>query len=388
MLPFLADLLCKLWGPFRLFNSHLVLIVLGACISGFATWLLLPRLWKFLPRDQGKPFVKDSEQAQGKPTGAGIIFVSSIILTLILVIPFSFKIWGVLLCLFASMLTGYLDDASEVHWGELKKGLLDLVVTAATAAILSEMKSVEIWFPLIKGPLPGGAFLVPFWLYWPCATGLLWLSINVVNCSDGVDGLAGSLSLGGLMAMGAFMYGIIGHEWIAKYLLVPHDIHGAIWAIVIFTAAGSLAGYLWYNAWPSAVLMGDAGSRFLGLLVGLTALTAHNPFVILVAAPLLCIDGGVGLIKLTFIRICGKLGLDVRPPLRNYPHAIHPEKFASDEDFTRQILPIRILHSFRCPLHDHCRRSLKWSDPQILVRFNLIQIAALPVLLLILIKLR
>lgn len=388
MLPYLASLLQKYWGPLRLLNSHLTLLILGACLSGFLTVFLLPRLWKFLPHDQGKLFVKDSELAQGKPTGAGLIIVSLITLTLILVMPPIPSLWGIFLCLFISMLTGYLDDASAKPWGQLKKGLLDLFVSAAAAFLVAGGKPIEIWFPLVKGPLDGGAFLMSFWLFWPLATALLWLCINVVNCSDGVDGLAGTLALLGLMTMGAFLYGIIGHQWTAKYLLIPHDKHGALWAAMIYTAAGGLAGYIWYNAKPSKVLMGDAGSRFLGLLIGLSALASHNFFLVLVAAPVLIIDGGAGLVKLTLIRICKKFGCDTRPPLRNFPQAQNPANFATDEEFAKQILLVRLLHSFRCPVHDHCRKNLNWSDTQVLVRFCLIQAFLMPLFILILIKLR
>ncbi len=388
MLPFLASYLQRYWGPFRLFNSHLVLLIVGACLSGLLTVFLLPRLWRFLPHDQGKALVKDSHLAQGKPTGAGLIIVSIITLTLILVIPPQLKLWGIFLCLFVSMLTGYLDDASATPWGQLKKGLLDFLVSAAAAALFAGGEAVEIWLPVFKGPLEGGAWSVSFWLFWPIATALLWICINVVNCSDGVDGLAGSVALLGLMTMGAFLYGIIGHQWTSKYLLIPHDPHGALWGAMVYTATGGLAGYLWYNAKPSKVLMGDAGSRFLGLLIGLTTLASHNFFLLLVAAPIFILDGGAGLVKLTLIRFYKRLGYDTRPPLRNFPQVQNPANFATDEEFARQPLPVRLLHSFRCPVHDHCRKNLGWSDTQVLVRFCLIQAFLMPLFILILIKLR
>ena len=292
MLPYLAPWLTRFWGPFRLFESHLTLICLGASLAACLTFYLLPRLWKFLPRDQGKPFVKNSEEAKGKPTGAGIIFVLLCVACLVLVLPPSWKLWGIIGCLLLSMLTGFFDDASEVSWSELKKGLLDAVIALIAAAILCEGQDAVIWLPLFKGSQPGGGFLVPFWLYLPCATAFLWVSINVVNCSDGVDGMAGSLALLGLGGLGAFLYGIVGHITLSKYLLIPHNPEGAYWGILIFTAAGSLAGYIWHNANPSAVLMGDAGSRFLGLLIGSGVLASGNPS-LFGSGPILLVDGGI-----------------------------------------------------------------------------------------------
>jgi len=378
----------NVWGPFRLLSSHLVLIVLGGFLCGLLNWYLLPRLWKLLPRDQGKKFVKGSEVAKGKPTGAGIIMVSLFLLCLLLVMPPSWKAGGLAFCLLLAMLTGYLDDASEHPWNQLKKGLLDFGVCVLTVVCLTECQPMTIWLPVFKGELPGGGYLVPFWAYLPCATALLWASINVVNCSDGVDGLAGSLSLLGLMAMGALLYGIVGHSEVASFLLLPHNQKGAMWAIIVFTAAGGLAGYLWYNAYPSSVLMGDAGSRFLGLLLGITILEAGNPFLILVAEPILFFDGGLGLFKLVVMRVLKKFGVDTRPPLRNYQSVLHPENFATEEEEKKQIAVVRWLHAFRCPVHDQCRKNQGWSDTQVLVRFMLIQSTLMPIIIVLLIKLR
>ena len=114
MLPYLSEILLKVWGPFRLLSSHVVLIFLGAFIAGLFTWLLLPCLWKYLPHDQGKAFVKDSEKAKGKPTAAGIIMVSVFTVTLLLVMPLNWRVGGMIGVLFITMLTGFGDDISIV----------------------------------------------------------------------------------------------------------------------------------------------------------------------------------------------------------------------------------------------------------------------------------
>ena len=103
MLPFLAPYLTKIWGPFRLLESYIVLICLGSTCAALLSWLLLPRLWHLLPRDQGKPFVKDSKEAKGKPTGAGSILVVIVTIILALVLPPTWRHWSLVLCLFACM---------------------------------------------------------------------------------------------------------------------------------------------------------------------------------------------------------------------------------------------------------------------------------------------
>jgi len=389
MFPYLSEhFLTEIWGPFRLLQSRLILIMLGAFLCCSATWLLLPRLWDGLPHDRGKALVAGSEAAKGKPTGAGLIVVSIFTVLIFMVMPFYWEYTLIAICLYAIMLTGYLDDRSSTPWGELQKGLLDLVLSFATAYVLGIWQEPRIWLPFVKGSGVGGSFLLPMWLYVFIGGALLWVMINVVNCSDGVDGVAGSLALFGLLAMGMVLYVIVGHEKIAGYLLLPHVQNGASWAAMLFTAAGGLAAYLWYNANPSQVLMGDAGSRFYGLLLGIAVLATGNPFMLFVAAPLLFVNGGAGLVKLIILRFLKRLHFDTRMPLANVVNPIHPENFASAEDAAKQIAIVRFLHHYRFPVHDHCRKKLKWSDAQVLLRFMLLQALIMPVVIIVIIKFR
>jgi len=183
---------------------------------------------------------------------------------------------------------------------------------------------------------------------------LIWISINATNCTDGVDGLSGSLLVLAYFYLGALLYGVVGRSDLAEYLLVPHDVLGANWGIMAFTLLGTLAAYLWFNAFPSQVLMGDAGSRPLGLMLGVLVLTTGNPFLILVVAGVVLINGGTGLVKLAVMR------------------------------FFR----IPFLRSVRFPLHDHCRAHLGWSSSQVLIRFVLLQAVLTPILFVILLKMR
>ena len=96
MLPFLATYLTKVWGPFRLLNSYLVLMGVGSTVGALLCWYLLPKLWDHLPHDRGKVLVEGSEKAKGKPTGAGVLVVSFIMLVLAFVMPMSLRMLGVM----------------------------------------------------------------------------------------------------------------------------------------------------------------------------------------------------------------------------------------------------------------------------------------------------
>ncbi len=373
MLYWLGMHLEDCWGPFRLLASHMVLMALGTLGAGFLVWFLLPRQKNVLPRDRGKLLVKDGDKSAGKPTGAGYLLTLIILPVMLLCVPI-YQVWdlGIFVCVFLSMYTGYLDDKSAAPWGEWRKGIYDFGIALLTALCLCRMQDVSMWLPFVKQSLT-----VSWQVYLPVATVLLWFTVNATNCSDGVDGLAGSLTLIALASLAGLLYGIVGYQPIAEYLLIPHSAAGARWAILLFTASGGLAGYLWYNAEPSTLLMGDAGSRMLGLLVGIGVLASGNPLLVFVVSPVILANGGAGLCKLLLLRVLKRLGFDTTPPGN-----------LSREEADAQHVLVRALHSVRFPLHDHCRRNLGWSNAQVLMRFMLIQAFLTPILFILFIKIR
>ncbi len=348
MLPWLGEHLTEIYGPFRLLTSHIFLIGLGAMLASISTWYLLPRLWDRLPRDKGRVFAVGAQASVGKPVGAGIIFISIFLVTSLLVMPMELRFFEALVGMFLAMLEGYLDDRGG-GWSEYKLGAIDLGISLLGAVAVSQFQDVQLWLPLIKTPV----MLSP-WLFIPMGTALIWLTINATNCTDGVDGLSGSLSGLAFVFLGGILYAVVGHEGISSYLLVPHYPDGAFWAMLSLVMVGCVAGYLWYNANPSAVLMGDAGSRPMGFLLGVLVLASGNPFLIFVVAGVVLVNGATGLLKVALLR------------------------------FFR----IGIFRSIRYPLHDHVRQCYGWSNTQVLVRFVLLQALGTPLFLLLLLKVR
>lgn len=267
----------------------------------------------------------------------------------LLFLPWSLEVLGVLLLTFGAMLSGWLDDKSVTSWGEYKKGLIDLFLSGAAAVLLSGMTDVEIWLPLTAQ-----LFLIPLWLFIPLATVLLWATINSTNCSDGVDGLSGTLTAFAFTTLGGLLYFILGHKEIAQYLLLPHYADGATFGMMAFSMVGCILGYLWYNANPSILLMGDAGSRALGFLLGVFVIKSGNPFCILIVSAVLMVNGGTGLVKVAIMRF----------------------------------FKVAFLKNIRFPLHDHVRHNRGWSNTQVLVRFALVQVMITLILLILLIKVR
>ncbi|MDA0710082.1 MAG: phospho-N-acetylmuramoyl-pentapeptide-transferase [bacterium] len=348
MLLWLGEQLFGVYGPFRLFTSYLFLAGLGTALSALLTWWLLPKLWSLLPRDRGRAFAVGAAQSEGKPVGAGVIFIPIFVVAGLLFMPLHAVHLETLLCLVLAMAVGFWDDHSG-GLSEYRMGAMDLVISLLAALVVSQGQTVELWLPLLKSSV----FVSPF-VFVPVAAVLLWLAINATNCTDGVDGLSGSLCGLAFIYLGATLYGIVGHRFIAQYLLVPHYPDGAGWAILAFIMTGCLAGYLWHNANPSSVLMGDAGSRPLGLFLGMLVLACGNPFLIFVVAGVVLVNGATGLLKVALLRF----------------------------------FKIGIFKSVRYPLHDHVRHNWGWSNTQVLVRFILLQAVVTPILLVLLLKIR
>ena len=373
MLYILADTLGKFWGPFRLLRSHALLLAAGTKLAALAVLLLLPKLWRFSPHDHGKAILgKDGMVSAGKPTGTGLWVTLLVLPILLLVMPLSVPVLGMLFCMYVAMVCGYLDDRSEKPWGQLKKGALDAVVCLGVAYFVWSALGGEVWIPFRKG-----LWTMPCWAYIPCMGFVLFIVMNATNCSDGVDGLAGTLTIISLLALAAFLYLVIGYRPVADYLLVPHNYLAVRWAILLMTVAGGFAGYLWWNAEPSQALMGDAGSRFLGLLLGAGVLVTKNPFLVFAFAPVVLVNGGGGMVKILLLRFFRKCGLDVRPPAELQP----------EERKNRNVL-VKAVWKVRFPLHDHCKKELHWTNAQVLMRFVLLQAFLMPLIFVLFVKIR
>jgi phospho-N-acetylmuramoyl-pentapeptide-transferase len=248
-----------------------------------------------------------------------------------------------------AMAFGYLDDRAMLPWGDYRKGAVDLALAAGASMVLSQFHTMRIWLPFTKSQID-----LPWWLFAVGGALLVWLAINTVNCTDGVDGLSATLALLAFATLGTVLYVVLGNERIASYLLLPTAPRAAIWGMLAFSMAGVLLAYLWYNAHPSVLLMGDAGSRPIGFLLGVLVLTTRNPFMLLIVSGVLLVNGGTGLVKVALLR------------------------------FWR----ISIFRTTRFPLHDHVRHTAKWSNTQVVMRFAIAQTMLTAALLLALLKLR
>lgn len=275
---------------------------------------------RILPKDQGREFAHNGALSEGKPRGAGLILIFAFVISSVLVVKLDVEYIAYILLVFGSMMTGYLDDASATPWGEGKKGFLDLLISLGVAIVYYKFNSSRICLATL-----GIDFTIPPAIFIILATILVWASINVTNCSDGVDGLCGSLTIVSLTS---------------ALFLINKLSHDSGFERIIIVMLASVMAYLWFNSSPSKLLMGDAGSRALGVMLATAFLKSSAPFMFIPCALVLIIDGGLGLVKLSAIR------------------------YLKMKNFMKNV---------RTPIHDHLRKNNKWSDTQTVFRLVILQ---------------
>ncbi|MBO5114000.1 MAG: phospho-N-acetylmuramoyl-pentapeptide-transferase [Lachnospiraceae bacterium] len=301
-------------------ESNPLVAALGLLTAFAATCFLLTKLSKYLPKDAGREFAHDGKLSAGKPRGAGIIFVLVFTASAIVFAPMNRELCIYLILVAAEMLTGYMDDASEHPWNEYKKGFLDLIVAIVLAVTYLNYNSSTINIATL-----GINVTLPPVLFGVLTVILVWTSINVTNCADGVDGLSGTLALITLMTI---------------YIIDSIRETAGPFPYLILLFGICILGYLWYNATPSRLMMGDAGSRAMGIFISIAVLKTGSPLLYMPVAIVLILDGGLGLVKVALLRF----------------------------------LKIHILKNTRTPLHDHVRKIMGWSNTQTVFRFAIIQI--------------
>lgn len=273
-----------------------------------------------LPKDQGRKFAHNGALSEGKPRGAGLILITAFTISSVLLVKLNLEIIIYLFLIFMSMLTGYLDDSAEKPWGELLKGVLDLLISAGSAFTFYYFNSSDISIAMLNINI----HIHPV-LFVILGTILVWASINVTNCSDGVDGLSGTLTSISLAT---------------ALVILGRTSNDSAFSKIIIIMIVSIVAYLWFNASPSKILMGDAGSRALGVVLAIAFLKTGSPILFIPAALILIIDGGLGLLKLSAIR------------------------YLKIKNFMKNI---------RTPIHDHLRKNKGWSDTQTVFRLSILQ---------------
>ncbi|MFN8548436.1 MAG: phospho-N-acetylmuramoyl-pentapeptide-transferase [Candidatus Eisenbacteria bacterium] len=293
----LYHLLFPLHEQFTLFNlfRYITFRAAGATITALLiSWFIGPRIIEWLRvlkfgqqiREEGP----SSHQAkQGTPTMGGILILTAIVVPTLLWAKLSNEsVWILLFATVSLGLLGFLDDYLRVvkKWKSGLQGRYKLIgqglagMIAGLAIVYCEpfggLSTTAISVPFVKARLFDlGLLYVPFVVL------VLTASSNAVNLADGLDGLAIGLIIPPAVAFGGLAY-LGGNVVFARYLNIPFLEESGELAVYAAALVGAALGFLWFNAHPALVFMGDTGSLALGGSLGMLAVLVKRELLLIV----------------------------------------------------------------------------------------------------------
>ncbi len=284
-------------------------------MASFLTAITCSLLWGdwFINRFQSflksgvRPWTPDSHKVKGsKPTMGGLFMVAVVVIaTLLWSNLFDAWTWLALLCLIEFGLIGALDDWKKITTGHGISAKLKSRLQLLAGSLLlfvwwySGLVSTTVHIPIFKSLVID---LSLFYYVW--ALFIIIGTSNAVNLTDGLDGLAIGVLIPNFMTFSLICYAA-GHAIIATYLHIPFVGTGEL-AVVGGALCGASLGFLWYNAYPAQIFMGDVGALSLGALLGFTALASKQECLLAIAGGLFVVETASVVIQVFYFKWTGK----------------------------------------------------------------------------------
>ncbi|MFC1841920.1 phospho-N-acetylmuramoyl-pentapeptide-transferase [Candidatus Dependentiae bacterium] len=265
-------------------------------------------------RSKSREFTpKSHRQKDDMPTMGGIFIIMTFLVNAFLWCDLTnLQLWVFLLCLLGFGAIGFWDDWKKIQYGtgmSIKSKFLSqwLIAFLVSSGLLwCKGFATIISFPFFKNLTPDiGLFFIPWAMF------IIVGCSNAVNLTDGLDGLAiGSLIPNfGTFALVAYL---AGHYKLASYLQIPFAGSSEV-AIFGMILVGASLGFLWYNAYPAQIFMGDVGSLALGAGLALMALMAKQEILLVIAGGLFVIEALSVIAQIVSFRCLGKRVLKMAP---------------------------------------------------------------------------
>lgn len=251
------------------------------------------------------------------PTMGGLLVIGSVVIsTLLWARLSSFYVWIIVLATMAFGAVGFADDYIKLVkrrslglTGRQKLALQLAVAVGVWLALyistqyFSTKYSWNISIPFFKETAdPNGISVIPSPLYLILIIIVLLGSTNAVNLTDGLDGLAISVTFIAMAALTAFTY-IASHAVWAAYLDLTHRPQAAELTVFCGALAGASLGFLWFNAPPAEVFMGDVGSLAIGGAMGTIAVLTKQEFMLLMVGGVFVLEAMSVMLQVTVFKM-------------------------------------------------------------------------------------
>ncbi|WP_077148351.1 phospho-N-acetylmuramoyl-pentapeptide-transferase [Sphingopyxis sp. KK2] len=291
-----------------------------------------PRFILMLRMRQGKgqPIREDGPQShlakKGTPTMGGLMILISLMISALLWMDLSNRfVWACLFVTGGFAVVGFLDDLDKVTKASHRgipgriRLLIEFVIAGVAVFLIVSRTGTDLYLPFFSGIV---LELGP--LYYVFAMVMIVGFGNAVNLTDGLDGLATFPVIIASLAFLVIVY-LSGNVKFAEYLGIPH-VPGA-GELAIFAAAiiGACLAFLWFNAPPAAVFMGDTGSLALGGALATIAVTAQHELVLVIIGGLFVVEALSVIIQVFWYKRTGKRVFRMAPIHHHFEQLGWPE---------------------------------------------------------------
>jgi phospho-N-acetylmuramoyl-pentapeptide-transferase len=289
--------------------------------------LLGPKFISWLRAKQGKgqPIRADGPQShlakRGTPTMGGLLILTSLAISVLLWMDLRNQyVWACLLVTGGFGLIGWLDDYDKVkkahHAGLSGKTrlALEFLIAGVATWLMVRTGGTGLHLPFVKETvLDLGWFYILFGAFVIVAFG------NAVNLTDGLDGLATMPVIIASLAFLLISY-LVGNVKFAAYLGIPHVPGAGDLTVLLMAIIGAGLAFLWFNAPPAAVFMGDTGSLALGGALGAVAVATHHEFVLAIVGGLFVVEALSVVIQVAVYKRTGKRVFLMAPIHHHFEH--------------------------------------------------------------------
>ena len=351
MLLWLADILAKDIRAFNVFGYLTLRAVLACMTALFISFIVGPRMITWLARMKiGQAVRNDGPQTHltkaGTPTMGGALILVSIAVTTLLWGDLTNRfVWVVLLVMVAFGAIGWIDDwrkvvrrdprglsaRQKIAWQSVI-GLVAAVYLAFSVSAPDNMQLQKLFYAWIGSGFnvnlsPKTDLIVPFFktISYPLGIwGFIALTYfvivgtsNAVNLTDGLDGLAIMPTVMIGAALGIFAY-VSGNAIFARYLQFPLIPGAGELAVICGAMAGAGLGFLWFNAYPAEVFMGDVGALSLGAALGTIAVIVRQAIVLFIMGGVFVVETLSVMIQVASFKLTGRRVFRMAPIHHHY----------------------------------------------------------------------
>ena len=289
--------------------------------------LLGPKFISWLRAKQGKgqPIRSDGPQShlakRGTPTMGGLLILTSVSISVLLWMDLANRyVWACLLVTGGFGLIGWLDDYDKVrkahHAGLSGKTRLTLEFLIAGVAtwVMVSTGGTGLHLPFVKETVVDLS-----WYYILFGAFVIVAFGNAVNLTDGLDGLATMPVIIASLAFVIFAY-LVGNAKFATYLGIPHVPGAGDLTVLLLAIVGAGLAFLWFNAPPAAVFMGDTGSLALGGALGAVAVATHHEFALVIVGGIFVVEALSVVIQVAVYKRTGKRVFLMAPIHHHFEH--------------------------------------------------------------------